>query len=511
MKKTPQVSFSKHFYDDQFPLTLESCRTIEGKLKEEIKILEKHLEDKNFGVGPETIGSELELALVDNNSLMPAMINTELCDYIKHNNDPISIQPELSKFSLEYNGPVVMANQQPLNTLANELELTLTRLKEYCARNFAASVIPIGIIPTLELDHINYSSITSLWRYQAIDGIMKSLRNDQNFNVNISGIETLNLQWPNTVICGVNNSYQIHLRVNPQDFNEHYNAAQIASAFALSISGNSPLLLGHKLWDETRIAILEQGVNNKTVHVGSLQDANRVSFGRGWIKDGPVGLLKEACELFYPILPMVDVDNNQSKSNGKKGPAIGNIVQHNSTIWPWNRGIYDPTSEGHFRIEMRCLPSGPTIQDMVMNAGFLLGLTKGLSYEVNNIIDNLAFKYASYNFYQAAEFGLNAQFIWPNKNGVLAEIPVTKLLDRMLDLSAFGLQQLGASQQEIIMMQKCIRARYKNNMTGAIWQRHVFDSLVQKEKLSKQQALKEMFRLYIQNQESNLPVAMWTY
>ena len=453
----------------------------------------------------------MELALVDSQSLKPAMINSELCQSVKDKKDDISIQTELNKFSLEYNGPVIMPNQQPLNTLANEMETAITRVKEYCAHEFNADLIPIGIIPTLELDHLSYSSITSSWRYHAIDKLMKALHNDHNFDLNVNGVDSLSLKWPNTVICGVNNSYQVHLRVNPAEYNDMYNAAQIASAFVLCVSGNSPLLLGHRLWEETRIAIFEQTVNNKAFHPGSRYENSRVSFGRGWIKDGALGLLKDACELFHPILPAVNYDPEQADKTNKLGPVLANMMQHNGSIWPWNRAIYDPASKGHFRIEMRSLSSGPTIHDMAMNAGFLLGLTKGLSYEVNSIIETMAFKYASHNFYQAAQYGLGAKCIWPNKKGILSEIPMTDLLDRMLDLAAFGLHQLGVSDPEITSMQSCIRARYKNKMTGSIWQRQVFDNFVQKHGLSKEEALTAMFQLYIKKQSTNQPVGAWTF
>jgi hypothetical protein len=353
--------------------------------------------------------------------------------------------------------------------------------------------------------------MTPYRRYYAIDKSLRLLRHNKDFELNINGENPLNIKWCNTLLGGVNASYQVHLRVNPAEFNDLYNAAQLAAAFVLAVSGNSPLLFGHKLWEETRIAIFEQTVNQYCFHQGALQEQQRVAFGRGWIKNGPLGLLKETCELFYPILPVENFVNINSNNNiNNNGPDLTCLIKHNSSVWPWNRAIYDSTCGGHFRIEMRYLPSGPTIVDMVMNAGFMLGLTKALSHNVNEIIDQLAFKYAQYNFYQAAEHGLKATCIWPNaKNNNIKEVPVINLFDQMLDLAAFGLQQLGASELEINTMQSTIRARYINKQTGAIWQRKVFDNFVNQYKLNTQEALREMFKLYINQQKTNLPVSGW--
>ena len=52
---------------------------------------------------------------------------------------------------------------------------------------------------------------------------------------------------------------------------------------------------------------------------------------------------------------------------------------HQGTVWRWNRAIYDPASGGHLRIEMRALPSGPTMIDMLANAAFLIGLSLWLA------------------------------------------------------------------------------------------------------------------------------------
>lgn len=52
---------------------------------------------------------------------------------------------------------------------------------------------------------------------------------------------------------------------------------------------------------------------------------------------------------------------------------------HQGTVWRWNRAIYDPASGGHLRIEMRALPAGPTVIDMMATSAFLIGLSLWLA------------------------------------------------------------------------------------------------------------------------------------
>ncbi len=489
-------------------LDLIECRAAEPDLINDLKILTQHLENKDFGVGEATMGSELELFLVDKNSLSPSMINTTICEHYKNKNIGQQIQTEISRFCLEYNGPVIATNKQPLTTLINEMELILHDIRAVAKKDYNSLIIPIGIIPTLTLGDLANDALTPYWRYYAIDKTMSLLRNKQQYKIHIHGENPLQINWPNTVIEGVNSSYQVHLRVNPSEYNNMFNAAQLAAAFVLSVSGNSPLLLGHKLWEETRIAVFEQIVNNLSIHPGQWQEQQRVAFGRGWIKDGVFGLLKETCELFYPVLP-TNCRSSTHNTTSKRGPELTSLIKHNSSVWPWNRAIYDPSYGGHFRIEMRYLPAGPTVADMAMNAGFMLGLTKYFSNNIHNIICDLPFKYAQYNFYQAAQYGLKATCVWAEKNKI-TEQPIINLLDQMLDSAAFGLYQLGVSDKEINNMQVCIRNRYKNRQTGAVWQRIIFDNLINNYKLNTQEALYNMFKLYIKNQGSDKPIGEWS-
>ncbi len=57
--------------------------------------------------------------------------------------------------------------------------------------------------------------------------------------------------------------FQIHLQVGAREFASLYNLAQAVTAPVLAAAVNSPLLLGQRLWHETRIALFETSVDTR--------------------------------------------------------------------------------------------------------------------------------------------------------------------------------------------------------------------------------------------------------
>ena len=53
-------------------------------------------------------------------------------------------------------------------------------------------------------------------------------------------------------------SLQLHLQLTPQTFPAHWNAAQAIAGVQVALAANSPFLLGHRLWAETRVPLFEQ-------------------------------------------------------------------------------------------------------------------------------------------------------------------------------------------------------------------------------------------------------------
>jgi hypothetical protein len=240
----------------------------------------------------------------------------------------------------------------------------------------------IGILPTLRRSDLGPGVITDVPRYRALGSGLRRLR-QVPFLIQITGEDPLELASEDVALEGANSSFQVHLRVDPAGFTRTYNAVQAATAPALAVAGNSPTFLGHRLWDETRIALFKQSVDDRGGH-GPRRRLARTALGTGWLRGGPLELFTESIRLHQPLLPVV----HQPPTPGGPGPAaadgggwqappLDELRLHQGTVWRWNRAIYDPTSGGHLRIEMRALPAGPTVIDMLANAAFLMGCRCG--------------------------------------------------------------------------------------------------------------------------------------
>ncbi|MDR4484855.1 MAG: hypothetical protein R3B95_16885 [Nitrospirales bacterium] len=154
-------------------------------------------------------------------------------------------------------------------------------------------------------------------------------------------------------------------------------------------------------------------------------------------------------------------------------PQLEELRLHQGTVWRWNRAIYDAGANGHFRVEFRSLPSGPTPIDMAANAAFVIGLTLGMRQQIDQLLHQFPFEYAHRNFYRAAEYGMEAMLVWPGQPGHgLREISVCDLAGELLPVAEKGLEEHGVEKEEIQTMLNVIRGRLETRMNGARWQIH---------------------------------------
>ena len=99
----------------------------------------------------------------------------------------------------------------------------------------------------------------------------------------------------------------------------------------------------------------------------------------GWLRAGPLALFAEAVRLHQPLLPVLSDQDPLEAGDDGEAPPLAELRLHQGTVWRWNRPVYDPASGGHLRIELRALPAGPTVTDMLANAAFLVGLSRWLA------------------------------------------------------------------------------------------------------------------------------------
>jgi hypothetical protein len=316
------------------------------------------------------------------------------------------------------------------------------------------------------------------------------------------------MTWDEVTLEGANTSLQYHLRVAPEDFARVYNAAQLATGPVLAVSGNSPLFLGRRLWEETRVALFRQAVDDRGESGNGWNGHGRVSFGHGWVREGAYELFAEAVALHPPLLPVVGPEQPLESVAAGKLPGLHELRLHQSTVWTWNRAIYDPKDGGHLRVELRALPAGPTVVDMVANGAFLLGLTLGLSERLDALLPAIPFHHARGNFYRAACQGLDATMLWPTEVAPSPRaLPVTELVPELLPLARRGLVTAGVDAEDADAMLAIIENRLAARRTGARWQRQVLTRL--EERMSRADALSALLERYLTHAGSNQPVHTW--
>jgi hypothetical protein len=414
---------------------------------------------------------------------------------------------EIDRFNLELNLTPAPLQGRPFAAFASELEQALGIVRRAAAWH-GGRVVMVGILPTLRAADLQLAALSDTARYRALNNGLRRLRQEP-FLIRIDGADPLELVADDVGLEGANTSFQVHLRVDPDRFASHFNAAQLATGPVLAVAGNSPSFLGHRLWQETRVALFKQAVDDRDAAGRSSRRVSRVAFGTGWVRSGPLELLEESVRLHEPVLPVLgDESPLERLSNGDGVPRLDELRLHQGTVWRWNRAIYDPADGGHLRIEMRALPSGPTVVDMLANAAFLLGLTLALAPDADGWVPRVAFQQAHHNFYRAAQFGLGAELAWPSgPGGRMRTVPAADLVARLLPAARQGLVEAGVATEEVDPLLAVIAARAASGQTGAAWQRQALADLAPR--LGRGPALAAMLERYLELQAGGDPVHIW--
>ncbi|MEL7045332.1 MAG: glutamate--cysteine ligase [Pseudomonadota bacterium] len=467
-------------------------------LEDQLGTLRAMLAAPAFGRGVPSLGAELELYLVDRHGA-PAYLNQEVHRLA---GDP-QLTLELNRYNLEYNLSPCALRDGALAALEREVLDKLKRLGTLVS-DFDARVVPIGILPTLREHDFGGHCITNRQRYRALVAQLLEWRGS-DFQIHINGAEPLQLGMTDITLEGANTSFQVHLRVEPDHYVNTFNAIQLVTPLALAISANSPSLFGHELWDETRIPLFKQSIDTRHTDRYRWSEPPRVCFGHGWLRHDPCEPFEQTVRLYRPLLPVcatVDL--------GRRGPPpLDELRLHQSTVWLWNRPVYDDADGGHLRVEMRSFPAGPSAVDMVAGAALMLGLARALRDDMDRLAAALPFNLAEYNFYRAAQQGLNARVVWPRlRQQGLRDVPLTQVLEELLPRADDGLRHLGVSQAERDRYLSVIDARLAVRRNGAEWQRRCLHRLVD-EGQGKAAALGQMLERYIEHSGENLPVAEW--
>jgi hypothetical protein len=225
------------------------------------------------------------------------------------------------------------------------------------------------------------------------------------------------------------------------------------------------------------------------------------------VRESALELFGENVAMHAPLVASVGHEDPGAVVAAGGIPVLRELRLHNGTVWRWNRAVYDPGSGGHLRIEMRALPAGPTVVDMLANAAFLLGLTHALAGDADRIVTGLTFGQARRNFYAAARDGLDAELLWPSDPPSPRTVPARGLIATLLPMARAGLVAHGVLADEADRLLDVVAARVESGQTGAAWQRRALARLDARQ--ARDVALAAMLERYLGHAATDVPVHAW--
>ena len=428
------------------------------QLLADIVALEQILDKRMFEQSPIRIGAEQEFCLVDE-SWQPS---NKALEVLKNIDDP-HFTTELALYNLEINLDPVPLSGNCFSEMHLQLDQLLTMANKV-AEESATKIILCGILPTISKRHLNLEYLTPIPRYKILNEVIKEIRNN-DIEIHIKGVDELNIRHDSVLFEGCNTSFQAHLQIDPYDFMDTYNWSQAIAGPILSICTNSPMLFGRELWEETRIALFTQSVDTRASNFLLNESEPRVNFGNSWAKGTVVDYYKDSITGFRSLLTSAtDVDSLNELKQGKI-PKLKALSLHNGTVYTWNRVCYGITNgRPHIRIENRYIPSGPTTEDEIANMMLWAGVMMGRPKKFNAIHTKMDFKDAKSNFFNAARYGMAAQFYWDGQLISSQQL----LLDHFLPMAFKGLYSMGVAPKDAEHYLKIIEKRIATQ-NGSRW------------------------------------------
>ena len=467
-------------------------------LLSEVQALELMLERGLIESGVSRMGAEQEMFII-NKAHQPA---NRALDILKGIDDK-RFTHELGLFNMEANLSPHQFRGKCLSEMESELYEIHALAREGAAR-FDCDIALVGILPTLTLEHLTLDSMVPTARYQALNEAVKSLRGEE-FQFTITGIDQLSVRHDNVMLEACNTSFQVHFQVSPDDFAHFYNVAQLVTGPLLAAAVNSPILLGKRLWHESRIAVFEHSIDTRSGAHQARGLKPRVHFGDHWIEESVTEIFKEDIARFRIVLTSETEDDPVGMVEKGIMPSLKALCLHNGTVYRWNRpcyGVHDNVA--HLRIENRVLPSGPTVIDEIANAAFFFGLMAGMSEKYGDISKLIRFADVKTNFLAAARDGIRAQMNWFDDE----HLPVKQLiLDELLPLARKGLESKDIDPDDISRFLDVIEERVALRRTGARWALESLENM--QDRGTADQRLRSVVASMVEQQVDGHSIAQW--
>lgn len=481
-------------------LTGDERRRYMRALLTDLRALERMLDANMFERDTVCIGAEQEIFLVDS-SYQPTPAAMEMLEKL----GPEFFTTELGRFQLEMNASPQTLAGKGLAALEAQLAFQYGRVREACA-TLGIQPVLTGILPTIDKGDLGLDNMTPNPRYMTLNRVMSGLRGGP-YDVSIKGLDELLVQHDSIMTEACNASFQVHLQIpEPERFPHYYNVAQMLAGPVLAAGTNSATLFGRRLWAETRIALFEQSCDIRPPGQHLREQVARVSFGKDWVRGSVLDIYKENVSRFRALVGTDTYENALRQLEKGEVPELKALRLHNGTIYRWNRACYgiSPNGKPHLRIELRILPSGPTIADEVANAALWLGLMSELVATIEDVPARMEFDHAAASFDAAAREGLGARLTWLDGREVQAQ---ALLLDELLPLAEKGLARAGVDDADAKRYLGIVENRVRTMRTGSRWMLHSLAEM--KDRGSPGERLTALVAATIARQNSGRVVAEW--
>jgi len=480
-------------------ITRQDRRTYREKIRTCLDVLQRMLDESWFVSSVPRVGLEIEFNLVDADG-HAARTNERVLAAIGRP----AWASELGQFNIEFNSdPVDLAGD-----VFTELEAAVGGVLEHafdCAKAQGSRIAMVGILPSLRDSDVGEDAISSNPRYRLLNDQIMAARGEE-IRISIDGPEPLHAYADSILLEAACTSVQCHLQVSPDVFANYWNAAQMTAGIQVAIGANAPYLLGHELWQETRIALFKQATDTRSEEMRRQGVRPRVWFGERWITSAS-DLFEENLRYFPALLPLCEDDDPVAVVERGEVPDLAELALHNGTVYRWNRPVYG-LAEGRpsLRVENRVLPAGPTLTDVLANAAFFYGLVHELAMAPSPVWRQMSFTAADANLTAGARHGLGAAVYWPGF-GVIGVADLT--LRHLLPLAEAGLAGWGVDRADASRLLGVIERRCVTGQNGAAWQVRSARRIERAGVADRAEALRLMTQGYIDRMNTKEPVHTW--
>ncbi|MET0687171.1 MAG: glutamate--cysteine ligase [Solirubrobacteraceae bacterium] len=477
----------------------EDRQRYRDKVKRNLDVFARMLRESRFDAEKRSIGLEIELNLTDDAG-DPAMANAEVLERIADD----AFVTELGQFNVEINIPPRLLEDEVFDALEEQIRGSLNAAEDK-AREVGAHMMIVGVLPTLQEQHLHARALSANPRYALLNEQIFAARGE-DLHLSIAGVERLSAYADSIAPEAACTSVQLHQLVHPEDFAAHWNAAQAVAGVQIAVAANSPFFFGKELWRETRIALFEQATDTRPEELKAQGVRPRVWFGERWITS-IFDLFEENVRYFPALLPLCEDEDPEEVLERGDTPVLAELKLHNGTVYRWNRPVYEVVrGRPHVRVENRVLPAGPTVVDILANAAFYYGLVRALAENERPIWSQMSFSAAEDNLHAGARDGLDARVYWPG----VGDVPVNELvLRRLLPLAHEGLERYGVDPHARDRLLGIIERRCVTEVNGATWQSRMFRKLYEEDGRDRTDALREMTVRYRDLMHANEPVHTW--